>query len=354
MGSDKRATVWDISSRKPVESFIGHYDVVTSISWCKNGQSVATGSKDRCVIVWRIGSGRKESASFAADSDTSDKLRALASAESVNGNTDNKRLKRHTAEVTTVAYCPDILRLASGSADHTVIIWELDTVSPIFCLQDHANNVRSLHWSADGQRLVSAGLDKNIFLYNSSLGELVAVLEGHLDGVHDAKFDPLGKYIVSCGEDKLILVWDCVEGDEIGWNQHDNAMLHMRVTSGNALAVGSGVIPPSSSGTIPHSNSFKTVGKRRASELRPGEMFIFLNSRQRKIPSSQVKTSGLTRSFMISQPSRRGSSRGASVNPNGLVLQSNRTGGSNGPNGGNRESNRTGGTPQPLNLLSAT
>ena len=132
VGSDKRATVWDISSRKPVESFIGHYDVVTSISWCKNGQSVATGSKDRSVIVWRIGSGRKESASFAADSDTSDKLRALASAESVNGNTDNKRLKRHTAEVTTVAYCPDILRLASGSADHTVIIWELDTVSPIF------------------------------------------------------------------------------------------------------------------------------------------------------------------------------------------------------------------------------
>ena len=372
VGSDKRAIVWDVSSRKPTETFFGHSDDVTSISWCKNGESVATGSKDRSVIVWRIGSGRKESLSFAGDTDAGDNLRTNSSADNTHSNTNNnKRLKRHTAEVTTVAYCPDMLRLASGSADHTVIIWEIDHATPLFCLHDHENIVRSVHWSTDGHRLVSAGLDKDIFLYNSSLGELVAILEGHLDGVNCAKFDPVGKYIVSCGDDKLSLVWDTVEGDDIfllnneGGSQHDNMMLHKRVTPGpgNGLAVGGGgagggVTPPSHrSVTSPRGNSFKVVGKRKASDLRPGEMFVFLNARKLKVQtsSSRGKTSGLTRSSIkVSLPSRRGSGWGSSANAlNGVIMPSNRTGGSNGLNGGIFPSNRTG-TPQPLNPHPAT
>ena len=309
-----------MSSRKPIETFFGHSDDVTSISWCKNGESLATGSKDRSVIVWCIGTGRRESISFARDPDVSDKLRANSLAESGNSNTNNKRLKRHTAEVTSVAYCPDTLRLASGSADHTVIIWDIEAGTPVFCLHDHGSTVRSVHWSTDGQRLVSAGLDKNIFLYNSTVGELVAILEGHLEGVNCAKFDPMGKFVVSCGDDKLTLVWDTVEGDDIflldndGRNQHDNMVLHKRVTTGNGLTVGGGAAPPSPHSSVQRGNSFKAVGKRKMSELRPGEMFVFLNARKQKVPlSSHMKTSGLTRSSVkISLPSR-GSRRGSSA-----------------------------------------
>ena len=54
-----------------------------------------------------------------------------------------------------LAFSPDGQRLASGSCDQTVKIWDSATGKELFALKGHAGRVNSVAFSPDGQRLAS-------------------------------------------------------------------------------------------------------------------------------------------------------------------------------------------------------
>jgi WD40 repeat protein len=69
----------------------------------------------------------------------------------------------HTAPMTTMAWSPDARHLATGSWDHTVVIWDADTWKPVATLAGHAREIVSLAWSPDGVMLASSdGSDRTI------------------------------------------------------------------------------------------------------------------------------------------------------------------------------------------------
>lgn len=82
--------------------------------------------------------------------------------------------------VTTVAFSPDSKRLASGSTDKTIKIWDVETGSLELSLEGHNESITAIAFSPDGTMLASGcgmvytsgNLDGTIKLWDSHTGEL--------------------------------------------------------------------------------------------------------------------------------------------------------------------------------------
>jgi WD40 repeat protein len=65
-----------------------------------------------------------------------------------------------------VAFHPDGQRLATGSADQTIRIWDCETWRTLAVLEGHSDYVWSLAWSPEGRRLVSGSGDQTVRVWD--------------------------------------------------------------------------------------------------------------------------------------------------------------------------------------------
>ncbi|EJD05239.1 WD40 repeat-like protein [Fomitiporia mediterranea MF3/22] len=126
-------------------------------------------------------------------------------------------LEGHEDEVRSIAFSPDGARVVSGSDDTTIRIWNIESgqVSPGL-LKGHTGPVRSVKVSTDGRRVVSGSEDKTIIVWDIACGQPVSDrFEGHTDIVNSVDFSPDGKRIASGSDDKTIRIWDTEKGRTI-------------------------------------------------------------------------------------------------------------------------------------------
>jgi WD40 repeat protein len=78
--------------------------------------------------------------------------------------------------VRSVAFSPDGARIASGSFDDTIKLWDVASGRLLHTFQGHSNYVESVAFSLDGARLASASWDGTIKLWDAASGALLATL----------------------------------------------------------------------------------------------------------------------------------------------------------------------------------
>ena len=72
-------------------------------------------------------------------------------------------------------WSPDAQRIASGSFDTTVQVWDANTSRHLLTYQGHTNVIYSLAWSPDGTRIVSGSDDGTVQLWNTLLDKSISV-----------------------------------------------------------------------------------------------------------------------------------------------------------------------------------
>ena len=173
----------------------------------------------------------------------------------------------HSDEVWAVAWSPDGTRIASGSLDKTVQVWNAVTGHKSLTYQGQSEGVWTVAWSPDSNHIASGGDDDaTVYIFNATSGQtsliyhsqrdrllggtvdtvmwsingnLIAsgssdlngdgdiqiwnaitrqikyIYRGHSSGVSTLAWSPDGKYIASGDENGIVLVWDVTAGDTI-------------------------------------------------------------------------------------------------------------------------------------------
>jgi len=149
------------------------------------------------------------------------------------------RLIGHKNSVSGVSFSPAGNRIASGSGDGTVKIWDAGTGREIFKTPiadgfysvrrvfrkitgpdpdyfSHLNSM-SVCFSPDGKRIASGGPDKMVKIWDVVTGQEALAFEGaaDFDKVKSVSFSPDGTRVVSGGDDMKVNVWDVETGQKI-------------------------------------------------------------------------------------------------------------------------------------------
>jgi WD40 repeat protein len=125
-----------------------------------------------------------------------------------------------------LAFSPDGQTLASGSADTTIVLWDMGTRRPIAPpLTGHTDDVFDVDFSPDGKTLASCAVDGTIRLWSlasSSAGDVATgqpigePIADHGAQVNGVDFSPDGQVLASGSDDGTVRLWDVETHRPIG------------------------------------------------------------------------------------------------------------------------------------------
>ena len=126
-----------------------------------------------------------------------------------------RTLEGHSSRVSSVAFSPDGSRIASGSYDHTIKIWDAKSGKEIRTLEGHSSRISSVAFSPDGSRIASGSDDQTVRIWDAKVGKEIRTLGGHSSGVFSVAFSPDGNRIASGSDDQTVRIWDAKSGKEV-------------------------------------------------------------------------------------------------------------------------------------------
>ena len=131
-------------------------------------------------------------------------------------------LDGHEDFVRAIRFHPDGTRIASGSDDGTIRIWDVAKGKEIRSIDSGHGWVLSLSYDPDGELLASGGRDGTVKVWGRGSEEPLQTLEGHPWWVTSVAFHPGGGLLASAGDDPAIRLWDTTTWkSKSAWKGHE-------------------------------------------------------------------------------------------------------------------------------------
>ena len=183
---DKAATLWDVSTGRATQTFIGHELWVSSVVLSENGQVALTGSQDMTARLW--------------DTITGEEIQTFSG---------------HEDWIDSVALNWEKQIALTGSHDNTARLWDTVSGQQIQKFAGHKNWVRSVALSRDGQTILTGSEDRTVRLWDIATAETLQRFVGFIDTVWSVAFSPDAKVVLTGSDDPFAQMWDAITGQEI-------------------------------------------------------------------------------------------------------------------------------------------
>jgi dipeptidyl aminopeptidase/acylaminoacyl peptidase len=95
------------------------------------------------------------------------------------------------------------------------MLWEAPPVQEVTTLRGHRGKVSAVTFSPDGKRLASGSFDQSVRVWDRQSGKELLTLFGHLDTIGSVSFTPDGKRLVSGDVTDWVITWDLTTGKDI-------------------------------------------------------------------------------------------------------------------------------------------
>ncbi len=213
----------------------GHQLPVSSVASNSDGSLIATGGWNHNVNIWdRKGNLIKE---LVGHNDIVSCVAVFKNHPfALSGSADQtliqwdlntgsiiKVFKGHKLDITAVAISPDETKIATVSADGNMKLWQLDG-KEILNVKAHDDFATSVLFINNGTNLLTTGKDGYLCLWDTQTGKLSKKNKAHASHVMSSALSPNGQYIATCGWDKKVKLWDVALNPLGVFTGHDAAV----------------------------------------------------------------------------------------------------------------------------------
>ena len=175
---NKTFLLWDVKQLTLAESMRGHTDVCLAVSISPDNRWIASGSKDQTLRIW--------------DLETRELLSTFEGPAEL---------------VYDLEFSPDSRLLAVCSQEKTIRIYEADSTNLLHILKGHQDHVMEAEFSPDGRYLLSGSADHSLILWDLRSGEKIyQFLEK--GPVTDLVFHPNGQSFYSISSAGELIHWE--------------------------------------------------------------------------------------------------------------------------------------------------
>jgi WD40 repeat protein len=162
-----------------------HKSAVSSLSFDRKGNLLASGGQDYKVVLWKYNDSLKQ---FELD-------RELPNI--------------HTAAVTKVIVGPYAKMVYSAGADGRIMMYSVTKKTKRII--DHKSPINDLAISTNRMSMYCAD-ESPVLKHYDLTGQVIRELEGHEDVINSVAFSLNSKYILTGSSDKTAIVWDVAKG----------------------------------------------------------------------------------------------------------------------------------------------
>ncbi len=136
------------------------------------------------------------------------------------------KLKGHIGLINSLEFIDAGSLLLSGSDDHNIKIWDVESGSLIRTFSEHLTVTRDAKFTSDGKSVISAEDDYLVYWRNAVGGQIGRLpMYGHIGSVLTVDMSTDMQKIVSGSSDKTVKIWDAQTGEMLNSIEaHDKAV----------------------------------------------------------------------------------------------------------------------------------